>query len=69
MTKLLEQAFQKASKLPQEEQDAMAAFMMRELEHKNWLSAAGVSLERAHGPEEPDYSRAGVAESRLSHEH
>ena len=60
MTKLLEQAFQKASKLPKEEQDAMAAFMIEELEHKNWSSASGVSLERAFGPEEPDYSRAGV---------
>ena len=60
MTKMLEQVFQKVSKLPQEEQGAMAAFMIEELEHKNWLTAAGVSLERAYGPEEPDYSRAGV---------
>jgi len=59
MTKLLQQAFQEVSKLSQEEQDAMAAFMIEELEHKNWLTAAGVSLERAYGPEEPDYSRAG----------
>ena len=61
MTKMLEQVFQKVSKLPKEEQDAMAAFMIEELEHKNWLTVAGVSLERAYGPEEPDYSRAGVA--------
>jgi putative sterol carrier protein len=37
MTKLLEQAFQKASKLPKGEQDAMAAFMLGELEsEKHW---------------------------------
>ena len=37
MTKLLEQAFQRASKLPKEEQDAMAAFMIGELEaEKRW---------------------------------
>ena len=32
MTKMLEQVFEKVSKLPQDEQDAMAAFMIEELE-------------------------------------
>ena len=47
MTKLLEQAFQKASKLPKEEQDAMAAFMIGELEsEKRWDALFAGSQDR-----------------------
>ena len=47
MTKLLEQAFQEASKLPQEEQDAMAAFLMGELEsEKRWDALFAGSQDR-----------------------
>ena len=47
MTKLLEQAFQKASKLPKEEQDAMAAFMIEELEsEKRWDALFARSQDR-----------------------
>lgn len=35
MTKLLEQAFAKASKLPPEEQDALADWLLHELESEN----------------------------------
>ncbi|OPY74671.1 MAG: hypothetical protein A4E64_02174 [Syntrophorhabdus sp. PtaU1.Bin058] len=35
MTKLLEKAFKKASKLPQVEQNALAKWMMEELEAEN----------------------------------
>jgi len=47
MTKLLEQAFQEASKLPQEEQDAMAAFLIGELEsEKRWDALFAGSQDR-----------------------
>ena len=47
MTRLLEQAFQKASKLPKEEQDAMAAFMIGELEsEKRWAALFAGSQDR-----------------------
>ena len=47
MTKLLEQAFEKASKLPKEEQDAMAAFMIGELEsEKRWEALFAGSQDR-----------------------
>ena len=47
MTKLLEQAFQKASKLSKEEQDAMAAFMIGELEsEKRWNALFAGSQDR-----------------------
>ena len=47
MTKLLEQAFEKASKLPKDEQDAMAAFMIGELEsEKRWEALFAGSQDR-----------------------
>ena len=62
MTKLLEQAFQKASKLPKEEQDAMAAFMIGELEsEKRWdaLFAGSQNRLREMAAEALEEDRAG----------
>lgn len=40
MTKLLEQAFDEASKLPPQEQDAIAAWLLKELEsERRWSEA------------------------------
>jgi hypothetical protein len=36
MTKLLEKAFAEASKLPEQEQDKFAAWMLEELEERRW---------------------------------
>lgn len=47
MTKLLEQAFQEASKLPKEEQDAMATFLIGGLEsEERWDDLFGRSQDK-----------------------
>ena len=47
MTKLLQQAFQEVSKLPQEEEDAVAALVIGELESaKRWDDLFGRSQDK-----------------------
>ncbi len=46
MTEALEQAFAEAAKLPQEEQDRLAAWILRELaEEKRWDEAFSASAD------------------------
>ena len=47
MTELLEKAFSEASKLPEEEQDALAAILLAELEsEKRWAEAFAKSQDK-----------------------
>jgi hypothetical protein len=47
MTQLLEQAFAEAAKLPQAEQDAVAAFMLAELEsERKWADSFAASQDK-----------------------
>ncbi|MES2709506.1 MAG: hypothetical protein V4726_23115 [Verrucomicrobiota bacterium] len=47
MTQLLERAFSKASKLPEKEQDAVASFLLAELESEQRWSESFASSQEA----------------------
>lgn len=62
MTKRLEQAFAEASKLPQQEQDALAEWLLSRLQEEHLIHAAAKLSEPAFqqawdNPDDADYDR------------